>query len=150
MIIPKLTIIVFGILLASCGGLYVREFERTVTATKVPAANACGPWKGAWKSEVNGHTGPLWCLIRPDDDQADRFHFRYRAGWGWFRFGDYDHAVEGRMDAKGTLRLRGGMELPGGLGVYHVDGAVTRSAFVAKYQSAHDRGSIILSRPEPN
>lgn len=142
----KVLILVAGCGLVSCGG-YSRNFAQAVEEMPRPPANAEGPWQGSWKSDVNGHTGPLWCVVTPTAGKPGSYDFRYRAGWGVFRFGDYTHTVEAKLAGDGTLRLVGAMELPGGMGVYQVDGRLTKDKFEATFQSKGDRGKMTLIRP---
>jgi hypothetical protein len=135
--------------LSSCGaGSYSRGFNNASSGFGRPARNAEGPWKGTWKSHVNGHSGPLWCIVQPTPDRPGHYDFRYRAGWGILRFGDYTHTTPARLAADGSLRLSGAMKLPGGFGTYQVDGILTREAFDATYRSSADHGIMTLRRPE--
>ncbi|MDB4492944.1 hypothetical protein N9200_02895, partial [Akkermansiaceae bacterium] len=56
-----------SLLLASCSS-YQREFKASTTEFRSAKLKTTptGPWKGTWKSEVNGHHGPLWCMITRD------------------------------------------------------------------------------------
>jgi hypothetical protein len=135
--------------LSSCaGGRYSRGFDQAVATMPRPATTAEGPWKGSWKSKVNGHTGPLWCIVQPTPDRPGFYDFRYRAGWGMIQFGDYTHTVAARAAADGSLKLSGDMVLPGGFGNYRVEGKLTGDAFDATYKSAGDQGTMTLRRPE--
>ncbi|BCX47030.1 hypothetical protein HAHE_09380 [Haloferula helveola] len=132
-------------LVASCAGGYHQDFREAVAAQPVPPTSPLGPWKGEWRSEVNGHHGPLWCVIRPDG--PDHHDFRYRAGWGALQFGDYTHRAATRT-GDGAIEFNGEMDLPGGVGVYQVEGRVTAEKFSAKYRSDRgDRGTMEMSRP---
>jgi len=134
--------------LSSCGtGSYSRGFAAASAAMARPPVNAEGPWQGSWRSDVNGHHGPLWCVVRRNPDHPGNYDFRYHAGWGILRFGDYTHTVPARLSGDGSLRLSGAMILPAGLGTYRVDGRLTRETFVAAYRSASDRGTMELWRP---
>lgn len=136
-------------LLCSCGiGSYSRGFDRAVAAMASPPATAEGPWQGSWTSAANGHHGPLWCIVQPTPDRPGHFDFRYRAGWGMLRFGDYTHTTQARLAADGSLKLDGAMRLPGGLGTYQVKGRLTRDTFDATFRSAADHGSMTLRRPD--
>ena len=133
--------------LSSCGtGSYSGGFATASATMARPPANAEGPWQGSWKSDVSGHHGPLWCMVQRSP-AVGHYDFRYRAGWGILRFGDYTHTVPARLASDGSLRLSGAMILPGGVGTYRVDGCITRDAFVASYRSASDRGTMDLRRP---
>jgi len=134
--------------LSSCGtGSYSRGFAAASAAMARPPVSAEGPWQGSWKSAVNGHHGPLWCMVRRSPGRLGHFDFRYRAGWGVLRFGDYTHTVPARLADDGSLKLSGAMILPAGLGTYQVDGRLTRETFVTGYRSANDRGTMELRRP---
>ena len=133
---------------SSCGpNSYTRGFVDASAALPRPPANAEGPWLGTWKSEVNGHTGPLWCIVKPTPDRPGDYDFRYRAGWGALQFGDYTHTTPAKLAADGSIALSGEMKLPGGFGTYQVEGSLTRETFTATYQGAGDRGTMTLKRP---
>jgi hypothetical protein len=134
-------------LLSSCAGSYHRGFTEASAALPRPPANAEGPWIGTWKSDVNGHTGPLWCIVQPATLSPGEYHFRYRAGWGFLKFGDYTHATPAKLAADGSMKLSGEMVLPGGFGNYQVEGSLTHDSFTATYQSDGDRGTMTLKRP---
>lgn len=136
-------------LLSSCANSYTHGFSDASAALPRPPANAEGPWLGTWVSEVNGHTGPLWCIVQPTPGNPGKYDFRYRAGWGVLKFGDYTHTAPSKPGKDGSLALSGEMELPGGLGTYQVKGKLTRETFDATYQGAGDRGTMSLKRPAP-
>ena len=125
---------------------YSRDFRSGVAAWSNSANSATGPWEGEWRSEVNGHHGPLWCLVERMD--AEHHTFRYRAGWGVMSFGDYVHVASTEPDGRGGILFSGEMELPGGFGTYLVDGRVTPRRFAARFRSDRgDRGVMEISRP---
>lgn len=135
--------------LVACSS-YPRDFREV--ADEGPPDGPTGAWQGRWTSGMNGHSGPLWCLVSPARGEGDagpdgRFDFRYRAGWGMFRFGDYTHEAAGRMD-DGVLRVAGEMKLPDAVGTYRIDGTVTAERFSASFKSDRgDHGRIELRRP---
>lgn len=135
-------------MLSSCGmSSYGQGFKEANQQLERPPVSAAGPWKGTWTSKVNGHHGPLWCIVQPNAEKPGHFDFRYRAGWGAIRFGDYTHTVPASLDQDGSLRLEGSMVLPGGFGTYEVKGKLTRESFTATYQSEADNGTMTLERP---
>ena len=138
-----------GTLLPSCRTFaYQADFEKAVVAAPAVPVDPTGPWKGSWKSNMNDHSGPLWCLVSPSPDQADSYDFRYHAGWGKFEFGDFTHTVPGALTPDKALAITGKMELPGFVGTYSVDGAATKVTFKAKYKSDHgEHGTMTLKRP---
>jgi hypothetical protein len=150
MIAFRLIPLVATLAFSSCGiSSYSREFEKASAAMPRPPVNAEGPWQGTWKSDVNGHHGPLWAIVQPNADLPGHYDFRYRAGWGALRFGDYTHTTPARPGRDGSIELSGEMVLPGGFGNYQVEGRLTRDTFKATYRSAADHGTMTLQRPEP-
>lgn len=148
MIRSLLRLLSLPLLLASCvPGTYTRDFvKETAAQAKVPTSVE-GAWLGEWKSEVNGHEGPLWCIVHPSEEKAGHYDFRYRAGWGLVHFGDYTHSTAAAPDAQGNMPLEGEMELPAGLGTYAVKGRLTATTFRATYKSKGDQGTMTLKRP---
>lgn len=136
-----------AVAVSSCTNSYHRGFAEAAAALPRPPANAEGPWLGTWKSDVNGHTGPLWCIVQPTPDRPGAYDFRYRAGWGVLKFGDYTHTTLAKLAADGSMKLSGEMSLPGGFGNYQVEGRLTRESFSATYRSKGDRGTMTLNRP---
>lgn len=134
--------------LASCSP-YERDFRRASREMPRPAVSPHGPWVGEWRSEVNGHHGPIWCLVDEADGEPDVTRFRYRAGWGLLQFGDFSHKVPTRRAGDGSLELDDEMELPGGFGTYRVQGRVTAERFDVTYRSRGDHGTMTLRRPNP-
>jgi hypothetical protein len=137
-----------AVALASCSvATYPRSFDRAAAAMVRPPPTAEGPWEGKWTSRVNGHHGPLWCIVQPSPGKPGHYDFRYRAGWGLIRFGDYTHTVPASLAADGSMLLAGQMVLPGGFGTYEVEGRLTRDTFEAVYKSKGDHGTMSLRRP---
>lgn len=132
-----------GLLLASCSS-YQKDFRNT-SLTK-PSPTPTGAWKGTWKSEVNGHHGPLWCLVSQAPNDPHLWDFRYRAGWGILQFGDYTHRIR-TTKKNNTLSLNHSMTLPKNFGTYRVIGKVTPSEFTTTYQGSGDKGTMTLTRP---
>ena len=129
--------------LASCS-TYQRDFRKATLSKPLPGP--LGPWKGHWQSEVNGHHGPLWCLVSRDSE-GDYWNFRYRAGWGLLQFGDYTHPITATQKKDGSLPVEGKMTLPNNFGTYSVQGLVTNQRFHLHYQGNGDKGSMTLTRP---
>lgn len=142
-----LTLCGCAVLLASCFSYHAR-FQKAVAGAAGQFNDPTGPWVGKWLSNHNGHKGSLWCIITETPDKPGFYDFRYRAGWGILKFGNYVHTVETKVDAAGNLRVTGKMDLPKMLGTYSVDGTVTKTEFNAKYTSTTgDHGTMTLRRP---
>lgn len=133
-------------LLVSCSG-YQRDFKRAASEFQ-PSKTPAGPWKGTWKSDVNGHHGPLWCIVSNDHLAPKTWHFRYRAGWGVLQFGDYVHSVDTALNAHGNLPLDASMTLPKNFGTYAVKGQVTPTQFNVRFEGNGDKGTMTMTRPQ--
>ncbi|MGJ8698048.1 MAG: hypothetical protein ACSHYF_17140 [Verrucomicrobiaceae bacterium] len=133
-------------LLASCSSYHL-DYEKAAKNFK-EAKDPAGPWQGTWKSEVNGHHGPLWCLVSRDPQKPNDWKFRYRAGWGILKFGDYTHPVNAPLKPNGTLPLDDKMTLPNNFGTYAVKGTITPKDFKVRYQGNGDKGTMTLARPQ--
>lgn len=143
---PRLLLLLSVIFLTSCGSSYHSAFKKA-KKQQPPDSSVEGAWKGTWKSEVNGHHGPLWCIVSQNKKNQSVWDFRYRAGWGVLQFGDYLHQVPAKLDRKGNLPINGSMTLPNHFGTYYVNGQLTPEQFNLRYQGCGDRGSMTLSRP---
>jgi len=103
-----------------------------------------GRWQGSWKSEQDGHTGALLCVIQQTGSEqfsaffsatyARIFHFSYDAKLIGHPMGDLVH-------------LTGTQDLGWPVGVYTYDGMASRSQFYCAYRSKDDRGYFALARP---
>jgi len=133
--------------LTSCTSNYHVDYRKAVQNFK-QGDRPTGPWKGAWKSEVNGHKGPLWCLVTQDPKEPDTWTFRYRAGWGVLQFGDYKHPVKTTLQADHSLPVDDKMELPNNYGTYAVRGKLTPKEFKFRFEGDGDKGTMTLARPK--
>ena len=134
--------------LTSCGSSYHSAFQKS-KKQELPKSSVEGAWKGTWKSEVNGHHGPIWCIVSENQKTANLWDFRYRAGWGVLQFGDYLHQVPTQLNRQGNLLVDGKMTLPNNFGTYSVKGEITPNQFQLRYQGSGDRGTMTLTRPTP-
>lgn len=137
------------VFLASCSE-YSKDFRTSAAQfkkAKVSPNTPAGPWEGTWKSEVNGHHGPLWCLISQDPKKPEIWNFRYRAGWGVLKFGDYTHQVNAKLAKDGSLALNDKMTLPNNFGTYTVTGKTTPKKFDVRFHGNGDKGTMTLKRP---
>lgn len=146
---PALLSLFATVFLASCSE-YSKDYRTSATKftkAKVSPTTPVGPWEGSWKSEVNGHHGPLWCLITQDPKNPDLWNFRYRAGWGILKFGDYTHPVTAKLAKDGSLALNHKMTLPNNFGTYTVTGKATPKKFDVRFHGNGDKGTMTLRRP---
>lgn len=140
------------VFLAGCG-TFRREWRRAVSSPPPDALQ--GPWEGEWRSEVNGHHGTLRCVIRsvgPEEgDEASPVGGKEAVFHYWARWGIFSGSFQGRypverVDAR-DWRFRGSSDLGWLGGVYTHRGEVREGTFRARYEGAHDRGSMIMRRP---
>ena len=131
-----------ALLLSSCGTAYRSEWNAAAAHSQEHGAIE-GAWIGTWHSDVNGHTGKLWCLIK--DGAPNERTFAYRATWG--------HILSGSFSAKHNLQKAAGATIIkvdhpiGKLGTFHGEGKIQGDKFTACYQAAGDRGTFELKRP---
>lgn len=141
---PCRLLLLSALFLTSCGSSYHSAFKKA----KQPAGNTVeGAWKGTWQSNINGHHGPLWCIVTQNKETSSQWNFRYRAGWSVLQFGDFLHQTPAKLDPNGNLPLTGRMILPNNFGTYSVEGQLTPTQFNLRYQGSGDRGTITLIRP---
>lgn len=142
-----------ALLLALCAVLpsclsYHARFDQAVAKAAGKHEDPTGPWLGRWKSEWNGHEGPLWCIVTETPDTPGSYDFRYRAGWGILQFGNYVHTVKVDKTPDGSFLVKGEMDLPKLVGTHSLDGKVTSTTFDANYKSVKgDHGTMTLRRP---
>ncbi|MDA7518998.1 hypothetical protein N9A89_01410 [Akkermansiaceae bacterium] len=134
--------------LASCSS-YQADFKKEAKKFK-QGDSPKGPWKGTWKSEFNGHHGPIWCLVSQDPKQPENWTFRYRAGWGVLQFGDYGHPIKLALRPGNVLLVDDKMTLSNDFGTYAVKGKVTPTKFNFRFNGSGDKGTMILTRPKKN
>jgi hypothetical protein len=129
--------------LTSCGmgfrAQWVRAGKNTITD------GIAGRWSGSWKSEVNGHTGYLKCIVPPETPGSHKRDFLYRAGWkkvlaatlsapAEVKPKGKDHQFESRKD----LGILGGE--------FTSKGTVSGDDFRATYHSSLDHGTFTMQR----
>ena len=135
--------------LPSCLSYHAR-FDKAVAkaAAEGNPTDITGPWKGTWRSNWNGHEGPLWCIVTPTPEKPGTYDFRYRAGWGVLQFGNYVHTLPVQKSPDGFYRVKGEMALPKLFGTHSLDGRLSAKAFDASYKSDKgDHGVMTLRRP---
>ena len=129
---------------AACSSFH-REWK-AAAAQPQPPDSIEGCWDGKWKSNRNGHTGRLRCLItRTNDEQyGARFHANYLK---ILRFG-YTVPLKVRQVA-GVSHFEGQADLGQFAGgIYHYEGEAGSDRFVSTYRSERDHGVFEMKRPE--
>jgi hypothetical protein len=128
------------VILAGCSN-FDREWRDAGTR---PASGIEGRWQGSWKSEADGHTGALLCVIRHGD--GDTYNASFNATYSSiFHFG-YDAKLTGHQVGN-LVHLTGDENLGWPVGVYHYEGTADPTQFYCTYRSKDDHGYFALSRP---
>jgi hypothetical protein len=122
-----------------------RDWKAAATA---PASGIQGRWAGTWRSEVNGHTDQLRCLMTcPEEGSCQaRFHAKYQK---IFSFG-YTVALQ-VTPQDGIFKFKGDANLGWYAGgAYHYEGTVSATNFFATYRCKQDHGTFQMARPPPD
>ena len=109
-----------------------------------------GRWQGTWKSDANGHSGGLRCIITP----IDSAHFKadFHATYGWlFGFGyDMTMTIQAADSAtQPSVVYFSGKENLGWLagGEYTYKGKADTITFFCNFKSTGDHGTFQMVRP---
>lgn len=110
-------------------------------AVQVPVLT--GKWSGYWKSDKNGHQGPLHGRFRQVDETTYRvaFHGRF---WGVFPFW-YSTKMQVVGTGDGFVQLSAIQRL-GPMGTFSTSAMATGLSFDATFSSKNDSGRFVLSR----
>ena len=109
-----------------------------------PPQGIQGRWQGHWKSEADGHTGALLCVVTQTGPTTYDADFNATYG-GIFHFA-YDAKLTGTAE-NGIVHLSGSQDLGWPVGVFHYNGAADPQQFFTNYQAKADHGYFALSRP---
>ena len=139
-----------GLLLAGSGCSTFNLDWDAARALPAQPANLTGRWEGTWKSDANGHTDRLRCLITQTTSNRYEAHFHalYKK-WGLpFTFA-YSVPLTVASPAAGQWKFNGEAELgwyAGGR--YSYTGQATSTNFLSLYECKYDRGTFTLARPQ--
>ncbi len=146
-IAAKLTIpYLAGILvLLTCGCSSFNRDWRSAARPPAEMNSMEGRWEGKWKSDVNGHSGRLLCVVSRKENGSHTARFRAT----YMRVLRFSYAVSLRSEHLGGNWHFSGDENLGKLagGEYHYEGSVTATDFNASYQSKYDHGLFEMKRP---
>ena len=124
---------------------FERQYEAAL-ASSPTVDSPEGAWVGNWKSNRNGHTGELRCVIEKsvDDIYIATFKARY---WKCFTYtSTADLTMLKNVD---EFTFSGDAEL-GWLagGTYQYEGRVTDRFFFSEYECRWDHGTFYMERPK--
>ena len=110
----------------------------------MPATGVQGRWAGTWKSDVNGHTGKLRCVVTAPKESGDH-SFLYRATWLRVLAATFRTAKTVTPTKHGATFV--GEKNLGVLGgTFRCKGSINDDHFQATYESAVDHGVFALDR----
>ena len=138
-----------AVLFLACAGCsrFEKDWRAAAALDSTGTNSLAGRWQGTWKSDVNGHTDELRCLITPIDAGrfTARYHARYRRGLFRFTF-QYTVSLAARETPAGW-NFSGEADL-GWLagGMYRYAGTASGNRFHSTYDSRYDRGRFELER----
>lgn len=130
-------------LLGACG---CSDFDRQwQAAADHPVGGGIeGRWQGHWKSEQDGHTGALLCVIRQTGPQTYEASFNATYA-SIFQFA-YDAKLNGRP-AGDRVYLSGDQDLGWPVYTYHYAGMASPTQLYCAYHARDDHGFFALARP---
>lgn len=124
------------------------SFEKNWTAAvaeKIDRGNPAGRWEGHWSSDVTGHRGPVRCMVTHAAE--GKYQARFRARYAIVL--TTEREVELDASQRGGLWHFSGEEnlglLAGGRHAYR--GKASANQLFVTYESARDRGTLELERP---
>jgi hypothetical protein len=103
-----------------------------------------GRWQGSWKSQQDGHTGALLCVIHQTSPTSYNASFNATYS-GIFHF-SYDAKLTSRSEGN-LVYLTGEQDLGWPVGMYHYEGTANPTQFYCAYRSKDDHGYFALARP---
>lgn len=119
---------------------------KAAAVTSAPANDIAGRWQGTWRSEVNGHTDKLRCLVTKQSETSytARFHAKYH------KILSFGYTVNLAVkESGGVFHFQGEAnlgKLAGGLYDYAGDASATN--FFSTYRCKYDHGIFQMARPE--
>lgn len=127
--------------LSSCGMGFRKEWDR---AEGMKSDGLNGRWAGTWKSDVNGHTGFLRCVVSEGPKPGTRT-FLYRAGWMKVLAMTISTDKAVTRTPQGW-EFRGSKDLGRFGGEFRSKGTVKGDEFSATYDSSLDKGTFAMKR----
>lgn len=119
--------------------------SRDATAAPSNEVGFEGPWEGRWRSESDGHSGQLRCLLTPIDGSKRRYVARYKARWAAIFTFEYSLPIE-LAPGEGRYSFDGEQDLGWPWGIYRYQGTISTDRLTSRYQARFDRGLFELER----
>ncbi len=148
----KIAALAAVLLLSNCSTGFNRGWRLTLAEGRTASGpDITGAWQGTWRSEVNGHSGELRCMVSRQfaatcTFEEDSYRFHYHANF--MKLFSATYAVKHQVRrTKSGFTFSGDQAIPGvGGGLYHYEGKVTPEDFRATYRCKSDHGVFELKR----
>jgi hypothetical protein len=139
-------VLTLALLCAGCSR-FEKDWRTAAALNSTSTTSLAGRWQGTWKSDVNGHTDELRCLIQPagEGQFTARYHARYRRGLFRFTFQYTVPLVAKATDSGWTFSGQADLGWLAG-GMYRYAGTVSSNRFHSTYDSRYDRGTFEMQR----
>lgn len=118
-----------------------QQWKNSPVRTQAPIE---GRWKGRWVSEVDGHSGPIYCAVSREGPHTYLASFS-GTFWGVFPF-QYDATLRGESN-DGQVNLWGVQDLGIPMGNFFYNGHAEGNRFYLTYRSPYDGGHFVMGRP---
>lgn len=139
------SLLLLSFVVSSCGTLaYNRAWEDFEPVLTIDPAE--GRWTGEWKSDWNGHSGGLRCMLTRKS--ADTYFARFYSTYGWFFFFRHEARFLITSETPAAVHFEGQEDL-GSLagGVYRYAGSVSADRFEATFEAENgDHGVFSMTR----
>ena len=143
--LTSLALVILCLFATSCSSGHFEKQWLAAKAKPIAKNSIEGPWQGTWRSDGNGHTGALRCIVGPAVDAAGTRAFQYRATWA--------HLLSGGFTSKAVVQQHGNTatfkakQKLGKYGTFECDAVVKGDSFRSIYKAAGDHGVLEMSRP---
>lgn len=142
-------LVMVAVLFLGCAGCsrFEKDWRAAAALNSSGTNSLASRWQGTWKSDVNGHTDELRCLITPADEGQFKAHYHARYRRGLFRFTfQYTVPLVARQTPDGwSFSGEANLGWLAG-GVYRYAGTVITNRFHSTYDSRYDRGRFEMER----
>lgn len=118
---------------------------KTLVSQPVRTASIEGCWDGTWKSDVNGHTGRLRCILTKQ--AAGTYQARFHAQYNQILSFGYTVTLTGQATGT-TFTFNGEANLGWWAGGrYQYAGEISPTNFFSTYECRYDHGIFQMYRP---
>jgi hypothetical protein len=134
-----------AVLFTGCAG-FNKDFKKAAAAGPWPPNDITGAWEGTWKSDANGHSGRLRCIMTQTGPA--QYNARFKANYKKILGFEYTVPLNVQRDER-SYKFTGEADL-GSLagGEYTYKGAANPAKFFSTFDSPSDHGTFQMERPD--